>query len=169
MLSHCHIREGKPEDAEAVTLLYCQLVEDDSVRVLPEVISDLKSSPSGFLLIAENGDQIVGTALLSICQDVMYGHQPFAVMENIVVSNTCLRSGVGSLLMSKVEKTCIAHECSKILLSTSRGRLGAHQFFQKHGFSDQVKIGFVKYRSQFGNLVEPANKESAKNDTATSS
>jgi len=93
--------------------------------------------------------------VLAICQDAMYGEQPFAVIENIVVDSLYLRSGIGSLLIEEVERICCLRDCSKILLSSSCDRVQAHQFFQRHGYSDRVKIGFVKYRSQLANFAEP--------------
>jgi len=155
MISHYQIREARSQDADAIACLYRQLVDDASVKVLPEVLADLSLSSLGFLLVAEDGDQILGTALLAICQDAMYGEQPFAVIENIVVDSLYLRSGIGSLLIEEVERICCLRDCSKILLSSSCDRVQAHQFFQRHGYSDRVKIGFVKYRSQLANFAEP--------------
>ncbi|MEM9283043.1 MAG: GNAT family N-acetyltransferase [Verrucomicrobiota bacterium] len=154
MTSCCHIREARPGDADALSSLYRQLIDDGSVNVLPEAISGLRSSPLGFLLVTEDENRIVGTALLAVCQDVMYGLQPFAVIENFVVDHSCLRSGIGSLLMTEIEQITVEQDCSKILLSSSRARLEAHQFFQKHGFSDQAKVGFVKYRFQLTSRAE---------------
>ena len=148
MTSPYHIREARLGDVDTLSSLYRQLVDDGSVNIFPDVVSDLRSSPFGFLLVAVDEDRIVGTALLAICQDVMYGTQPFAVIENFLVDRSHRKAGIGSLLMTEIEQICIQQDCSKILLSSSSNRIEAHKFFRKNGFSDQTKVGFVKYRSQ---------------------
>jgi len=148
MTPTCHIREARLGDVDTVLSLYQKLVDDGSVNIHPDVVSDLRSSPFGFLLVAENEGGVVGTALLSICQDVMYGTQPFAVVENVIVDSSYRKAGIGSSLMAEIEQICIQRDCSKILLSSSSNRVEAHKFFRKNGFSDQAKVGFVKYRSQ---------------------
>jgi hypothetical protein len=39
-------------------------------------------------------------------------------------------------------------DCSKIMLLSNSKRSEAHTFFEKQGFSSELKKGFVKYRSQ---------------------
>ena len=84
----------------------------------------------------------------------MYGTQPFAVIENVIVDNSYRKAGIGSLLVTEIEQICTERDCSKILLSSSSSRLEAHNFFRKNGFSDQAKVGFVKYRSQLTSKAE---------------
>ena len=143
------IREAVPSDADSISELYRTLVQDDSIDVRETRIAELATSNTSFLLIGEVERKIAATALLLICDDVMYGAQPFAVVENIVVSDGYRRQGLGSALMKRIELICFEKDCSKTLLSSSRDRTPAHKFFRKLGFNDKLKIGFVKYRSQF--------------------
>lgn len=148
----CHIRRAGPDDAMAIDTLYRELVADPQVRVLPAAIAALADSPTSYLLIAEDvaGDRTVcATALLTLCPDVMYGGQPFGVVENVVVAAARRGLGIGRQLMQHLEILALRHDCSKLMLSSARSRAEAHRFFQRCGFSGTAKLAFVKYRSQF--------------------
>lgn len=147
----CLVRRAVAEDARGIENLYRDLVADPMIRVLPEQITHLAVSSTSFLLVAvDEADQtLCATALLSICPDVMYGTQPFGVVENIVVSPTVRGRGVGRLLLEVVEGLAGTHRCTKLMLQSSRARVEAHAFFRRCGFTSDAKLGFVKYRRQF--------------------
>ena len=71
------------------------------------------------------------------------------VLENVVVSPSLRRGGIGATLMREVERLCHSAECSKSMLLSSAARVQAHQFFSREGYVGTSKIGFVKYRRQF--------------------
>jgi N-acetylglutamate synthase-like GNAT family acetyltransferase len=148
-MSNIVVRNATPTDAAAIEALYRELVGQAEVCVLPQRIAEVADDPCTALFVAELRGIVAGTMLVSLCQDVMYRNQPFAVVENIVVASTCRGAGVGSALMREVERYCQAAQCSKIMLLSSATRPEAHRFFEQAGFSGSVKKGFVKYRSQF--------------------
>jgi GNAT superfamily N-acetyltransferase len=143
------VRRGLPTDAAAIERLYNQLVNNPSVCVLPERIAQLATDPNTALFVTEGGGAVNGTALVSLCGDVMFGSQPYAVVENFVVDAGSKGQGAGAALMSKIESFCYASECSKIMLLSSAQRVQAHQFFEHMGFVGNLKRGFVKYRRDF--------------------
>ena len=152
------VRHAVAGDAPAIQALYRQLVDNSAVSVLPERIAAIANDPNTALLVCERKDALVGTVLVSLCADVMFQWQPFAVIENIVVDSACRGLGVGTALMQEVEAFCLRADCSKIMLLSSIGRTDAHQFFGRMGFAGSTKRGFVKYRRQFkaihGNHVD---------------
>ncbi|QXI29542.1 GNAT family N-acetyltransferase [Pseudomonas vanderleydeniana] len=143
------IRTATPEDAPAIEVLYRQLVGNGEVRVLPERLAQLARDPHTELFVAELEGQVRATALLSLCSDAMFGFQPFAVLENVVVDEQVRGTGVGSALLVAVEAFCLRTDCSKIMLLSSIGREPAHRFFQRARFVGDAKRGFVKYRRAF--------------------
>ncbi|WP_051534455.1 GNAT family N-acetyltransferase [Deefgea rivuli] len=143
------IRRAGPDDATFISRLYLQLTGDVQVRVLPERLAKLACSLHTYVLVCELDGQIIGTALLCSCDDVMYGKQPFAVIENVIVAQNYQSQGIGALLMRSIETLCSTAGCSKIMLSSSIQRTQAHQFFTRCGFNGDAKRAFVKYRSQF--------------------
>lgn len=145
----CVIRRAAAGDAEAIERLYRELVTDPLVSVLPDHVAAISQSPTSFLLVAESPGEVCGTVLLTICPDVMYHHQPFGVVENIVVTQARRGSGIGRMLLDQAEHLAITHDCTKLMLLSSASREAAHGFFRGCGFAGDTKHAFVKYRTQF--------------------
>jgi N-acetylglutamate synthase-like GNAT family acetyltransferase len=158
------IRYARAGDCPALQALYVELTRDDTVRVLPEMIEAAFFDSRTLLLVAEMDGQVCGTALVSLCTDVMYGSQPFAVVENVIVKAGTRRSGIGKQLIQRVELLCLEHDCSKIMLLSSASRVEAHTFFEKAGFVSDKKRGFVKYRRHFQTAERIAHNTSVNED-----
>lgn len=148
------VRAAVAADAIALQSLYRQLVDDEKVNVAESQIQAIEDGGHGRLFVCENDGHVVATALVSLCADVMYGSQPFAVIDNIVVSRRCRGQGIGRLLLREVEQFCLLRDCSKVMLLSSALRVDAHRFFEHAGFRSDVKRGFVKYRRQFDPRAE---------------
>ena len=146
---HLIVREAKPEDALRLSELYNQLVNNPAVKVEQEQIQALYDDARSKLLVCDYQSNIVGSALVSLCSDVMFRNQPFAVVENVIVDVAARGQGIGSALFKAIEIFCVNTNCSKIMLLSSSQRLDSHAFFEKQGFKGAVKRGFVKYRSAF--------------------
>ncbi len=143
------VRRATGRDAAAIARLYTQLVSNPAVSVLPEVLDTLATKPNAALFVSEAHGQVCGTALVCLCDDVMFQSQPFAVVENVVVDATVRGQGVGRALFQSIEAFCRDSLCSKIMLMSAATRTDAHQFFERVGFAGSVKRGFVKYRRDF--------------------
>jgi N-acetylglutamate synthase-like GNAT family acetyltransferase len=143
------IRRATTEDAPAIQGLYREFVADAQIRVLPEQIAALAETSASFLLVAEAEGIVCATALLNICADVMYGAQPFGVVENVVVTVGMRGRGLGKRLLDHVEQLAIERDCTKLMLLSGSHRPEAHAFFRNCGFAGETKQAFVKYRSQF--------------------
>jgi N-acetylglutamate synthase-like GNAT family acetyltransferase len=143
------IRNARPDDAARIAELYRQLVSNPAVMVQPERISAISGHPNTALFVCELSGAVQGTALVSLCADVMFGSQPFAVIENVIVDEAVRGQGLGEALLRHIEAFCLASNCSKMMLLSSVQREDAHRFFERAGFAGSSKRGFVKYRRQF--------------------
>ena len=143
------VRKAKPDDALRLSALYNQLVNNPAVTVEPEQIQALYDDERSMLFVCEYRGDVVASALVSLCSDVMFRQQPFAVVENVIVDAVARGLGVGSTLFKAIEAFCFNSNCSKIMLLSSVQRSDSHTFFEKQGFKGSVKRGFVKYRSAF--------------------
>ena len=143
------VRRASAEDTGAIEALYRELVDDPQIRLLPAQVASLAGTTNSLLLVAEANRQICATALLTICPDVMYGTQPFGVLENVVVAESMRGQGIGQQLLEEIERMAVAHDCTKLMLLSSVYRAPAHAFFRRCGFAADSKHAFVKYRSQF--------------------
>ncbi|GGM17374.1 GNAT family N-acetyltransferase [Pseudomonas asuensis] len=140
------IRRAQPNDAHALGRLYNQLVESAFTKVLPERLEELQHDPTHYLLVGEYEGAVIASALLIFCKDAMFGFQPFAVVENIIVDEVKRGAGIGKQLIRAIEQLCMGQDCSKIMLLSSTHRTQAHAFFERAGFKGDSKRGFVKYR-----------------------
>ncbi|MBI2749785.1 MAG: GNAT family N-acetyltransferase [Burkholderiales bacterium] len=146
------IRKANPSDAQRIAELYQQLVNNPAVSVQPERIAQVSTDRNAALFVCEYRGQVHACASVSLCADVMFGAQPFAVVENVIVSDEVRHRGLGTALLRHIEAFCLDHDCSKIMLLSSNQRDQAHRFFEGAGFSGSTKRGFVKYRSAFQGL-----------------
>jgi N-acetylglutamate synthase-like GNAT family acetyltransferase len=149
------VREAKDTHAPAIAALYRALVSDPHIAVLPARLRSIAEDPQTFLLVCEFDGAVCGTALVSLCLDAMYGHQPYAVIENIVVAEERRRSGVGRNLFVYIEELCERHDCSKMMLLSGNARSDAHRFFTTRCGFNPAKRGFVKYRRDFQRVARP--------------
>ena len=142
------IRRAVSSDAENIATLYRQLVDNTSVAVLPERIVQIAKDNNTALFVCEQDGRLCATALVSMCLDVMYRFQPYAVIENFVVDKSSRRNGTGTALINYIEEFCLNADCSKIMLLSTANRVTAHRFFERAGFNGSSKRGFVKYRRE---------------------
>ena len=147
-------RRAQAHDADEVDRLYAQLVANPAVDVLPQRLAELQRSTDAALFVVDDesagGDGLLGTVFVALCPDAMFGRQPFAVVENLVVDARARGHGIGALLLAEVERFCLAADCSKIMLLSAAEREDAHAFFESAGYEGDRKRGFVKYRGAFG-------------------
>ena len=144
------IRKATGADASGIANLYSELTSLSPVRVEAERIDAVAQDNNTYLMVVADDDELIATALVVLANDVMFARQPFAVVENFIVSKDYQRQGVGKSLMDHIEEFCIAQDCSKIMLLSGSDNSGAHDFYTAMGFDPDAKLGFIKYRRYFG-------------------
>lgn len=143
-------RKAQAEDAEGIAKLYAELNTFSPVSVLPERIAEIATDANTYLIICDDGEDLLATALISLCNDVMFNRQPFAIVDNFIVAKDYQREGIGKSLMDHIEAFCLERDCSKIMLLSGSDNRGAHDFYTAMGFDPDEKLGFIKYRRYFG-------------------
>jgi len=141
-------RKARADDANAIANLYKELVPNAPVFVLPERIVSIAEDENTYLIVCDHDGEVIATALVALCNDVMFTRQPFAIIENVIVSNAHQREGVGKDLMDHIEAFCFESDCSKIMLLSSSDNRKAHDFYTAMGYDPDAKLGFIKYRRQ---------------------
>jgi GNAT superfamily N-acetyltransferase len=68
---------------------------------------------------------------------------PFLVIEDVIVKDRNRGKGIGRKLMESLDEFAKNKNCAYAVLVSSAFRKGAHQFYEKAGFTDSV-IGFRK-------------------------
>lgn len=144
-------RKATAGDANAIADLYKELVPNAPINVLPERIAEIANDKNTYLIVCDTGADIIATALVALCNDAMFTRQPFAIIENVIVSKAHQREGVGKRLMGYIEEFCLAADCSKIMLLSGRDNQGAHDFYAAMDYDPNAKSGFIKKRKYFNN------------------
>jgi N-acetylglutamate synthase-like GNAT family acetyltransferase len=147
--SDISVREAIGGDAVVLAELYRALVPNPYINVREDRLDAIASDPNNFIFVCQVDGVVCGTAFLTLCLDVMFGNQPYGVLENVVVDEAFRGKGIGSCLLAYVEEVCRTRDCSKIMLMSTSTRESAHRFFEQQGFLSANKRGFIKYRSQF--------------------
>lgn len=96
-----NIRKACPEDLlDLIRFLY-QLSPLKEWEVHPshgkfeEVLAKINSDENNYLVVAENGGKIVGTATLLIQLNLTHEARPYGHVENVVVDETYRGRGIG--------------------------------------------------------------------------
>lgn len=144
MNSELRIREASAIDLPALLGLYAQLGMDDG-QVLPvekaeKILLRISEYPDYRIYLAELDAEAVGTFGLLIMDNLGHMGTPSAVLEDVVVAESCRGEGVGQQMMAYATALCREKGCYKFFFSSNINRTDAHRFyenlgFEKHGYS----------------------------------
>lgn len=136
------IKKMEKQDLEQIQVLYKELVPDGcSMETLKKNFDRTQDQPEYAVLVAKEGDQVLGSAIGIICVAL---DTPFLVIENVVVDEACRGRGIGRKIFEALDAFAIENGCGYAMLASSGFRHGAHRFYEAVGFDDDVR-GFRKY------------------------
>lgn len=136
------VKKMEEQDLEQIRILYKELVPDGcSLETLKKNFDRIKDLPEYAILVAKEGDQVLGSAIGIICVAL---DTPFLVVENVVVDESCRGMGIGRKIFEALDAFALKNGCGYAMLASSGFRHGAHRFYEAVGFDDDVR-GFRKY------------------------
>jgi GNAT superfamily N-acetyltransferase len=112
---------------------------------MEQSFSWMQSNPDYVVLGAKLSGIMAGTLLGIVCRDILGDCRSFMVVENVVVSSSQRRQGVGKALMEKIEEIATERNCLYIMFVSSSARTDAHQFYESIGYQSDFVQGFKKY------------------------
>src|SRR5688572_4291315 len=98
-MSELIVREATGKDAGELTKLLRLLTNDSKVAVLPERLEEVSAHADSFVFVAETSEGLVGTVQVTLCPDIMYRSQPYAIVENVFVREEKRRLGIGKAMI----------------------------------------------------------------------
>lgn len=129
------VRKGSMEDADALLTLVRDFAT--SFPIEPEgcatALSQILSLPNMYLAVALSDSVIIGY-VLGTAHLTFYASGNVAWVEEIMVSPTYRRKGVGKLLMESFEEWGKSKEARLIALATRR----AADFYQSIGYTESA-------------------------------
>jgi ribosomal protein S18 acetylase RimI-like enzyme len=139
------LREATADDLPAVLALYAQPGLDDgdvlSVEQAREVFAQFARYPSYRLFVAcDTTDRVLGSYALLVMHNLAHRGTPSAIVEDVVVDQTCRSQGIGRRMMEHARTLAREAGAYKLALSSNQKRERAHAFydalgFQRHGIS----------------------------------
>ena len=133
MIEVGRVTEYDADLAEAMGKLRQQLSSrHDGSAISRELIEELIESPYHDILVATDGDKVVGMVIVSI---VMATLDRNVYMEDLVVDSECRGKGVGGQLLEAVKDWGRKKGCRRLEFTSSNrdGKAGARGFYESHG------------------------------------
>ncbi|MGZ7440792.1 GNAT family N-acetyltransferase [Paenibacillus sp. TH7-28] len=142
------IRQITRDDLKDLCMLYEELIDrQTNFEKLVEAFESIKSNDNYYILGAFKENELVGSVMGIICQDIVGECRPFMVIENVVVSGRVRKQGIGKKLMKNIETIAKERSCYYIIFVSGGHRKEAHAFYEKLGFKDEKVEGYRKHFS----------------------
>ena len=148
MTRELRIRPASREDLPRLMGLLLELHDRSAGEALaPEASRAWEQILGSFgrtVLVAEYGDDLVGSADLLVVSNLTHDAAPWAIVENVVVVRERRRQGIGRALMVEAIGRAKAAGCYKVQLLSRLDRVEAHDFYVALGF-ERLAEGFRLY------------------------
>lgn len=139
------IREMIVEDIPQLEKLYRQFWDEkSSVETMNQRFNHLLANQSHIFLSAMENNQLIGSVMGVICEELYGDCKPFLVLENMIVSKNHRNQGVGKALVSELERIAANRNCSQVIFVTERSRIDAVKFYESIGYNSLTHVGFKK-------------------------
>ena len=142
------IRPATGADLPHVLRLLGEMYPEDPVLSAAgsaRIWAEIEAQSGRSLLVADGGsDSVVGTVDCVVMPNLSRGGRPRLVLENLVVSESHRRRGVGRLLMDEVRRTAEREGCYKIQFLAAQDAY-VHAFYRSCGFTPWEGGGFFLY------------------------
>lgn len=138
------IAKATHQDVEDLEILFYQLSQEHTaLDALKRKLEQISNNESYCLLVArDNLERSVGTAMGIVIQDLVGACQPFMIIENVVVLDSCRKQGIGKMLVSGLESFARKNGCQFITIVSGNKFTHAHNFYQSIGYT--MGKGFIK-------------------------
>lgn len=138
------IEKLKIEDIRSLLELYKELTPfENSLEKSIEIYNDMLQDEQYLIIVAKEGNEIIGSVFGVCCKSIAVGGNPFLVIEDVIIKDKLRGKGIGKKLMNTLEEFAKANHCVYSILVSSDYRKKAHEFYEKLGFVEGVR-GFRK-------------------------
>ncbi len=139
------IRKLIEDDLVSLAVLYQQFWDEvSSLEKMRTTFQRLKRNPNYILLVADQQNNLVGSVMGIICEELYGDCKPFMVVEGVIVDKHHRRLGIASSLMKELERCASENNCNYIIFVTESERTEAHRFYESIGYKSDAYKGFKK-------------------------
>jgi ribosomal protein S18 acetylase RimI-like enzyme len=139
------IRKMIIEDIPGLAMLYKQFWNENScIEKMQNQFEKLQHNDTHILLCAVGQNQLVGSVMGIVCEELYGDCRPFMVIENMIVDKNYRKNGIGKALFSELERIAKERNCTQIILVTETDRIDACRFYESMGFKPKSNNGYKK-------------------------
>lgn len=109
-----------------------------------KAFAEIRADPRHELFVAEYQGEVVGTVVLLIVPNLSHNATPWALVENLIVSQKHRGMGLGKMLLEHVIARAKEKGCHRIELCSDQRRKEAHRLYRFVGFEASA-YGFRIY------------------------
>ncbi|MDT8990945.1 GNAT family N-acetyltransferase [Curvibacter sp. APW13] len=132
------VRDACVDDASAISALLTSLGYPGTENLVPAKIALLCSHPDARLLVAVDGDQVLGVVSLHFVPQLALAGD-FCRISYLCVGDGARSRGVGAALVAQVEAMARERGCDRIELHCHSRRVDAHRFYDRQGYEESPK------------------------------
>jgi len=138
------------ENLKGLKSLYEEAFEGSTTDYdgMVEIYNKIKDDPNYIILCIKNEDEIVGSVVGIVCNELFGNCLPFLVVENIAVFKKYRRMRIAKQLLERLEEFAIQRQCTTILFVSSEHRTGAHKLYESLGYGVDKVNGYRKRLKQ---------------------
>ena len=137
-----YFRKAEIKDAEVLQGFMEELVDAPGDRELLErKLQRIEKLENYYLCLACEGEEILGTAMGIVCEDICEDCRNFLVIENVFVKKECRGLGVAAKIFQELETWGKDNNAYYSILVSEEKRERAHAFYEKAGYK---KMGGFK-------------------------
>lgn len=139
------IRQMVMSDIPQLAQLYKQFWHEDScIDTMYKQFDKFSANDTHVLLSAVEDEQLIGSVMGVICEELYGDCKPFMVLENMIVDSKYRNGGVGKVLLAEIERIATLKGCAQIILVTETNRRDACTFYESAGYHPDTHRGFKK-------------------------
>jgi len=129
------IRKARPADGEKISDLLNQLGYPGTGCFIVDKIVELASYPDAELVVAEEGDSVVGVMSIHFIPQLALAGA-FARISYFCVDESCRGRGTGRELEEYCEREAVKRGCDRVEVHCNKSREQAIEFYHRHGYRE---------------------------------
>ncbi len=139
------IREVKTSELTQALDLIDEYDRPQSTRPSTSELESIHASieqSGGCIVGAFDKGKLIGTCTINVCSNLSWSGRPYAMIENVIVTQESRRQGYGKALLEYSMTFARRANCYKLALMSGSKDPSTHQFYRSAGFSES-KRGYV--------------------------
>lgn len=142
-----HIRLAEKRDIPSILELYRELTittsqveqsHSPSLADYRKVFAEIHSDRRQELLVVEDQGEVVGTIVLLVIPNLSHNATPWALLENLIVTEKHRGKGLGKMLLEHAVGRARQSGCHMVELCSDLRRKEAHNLYRSMGFEAQA-------------------------------